>query len=95
MGGVEVRAGGQGLLLETRPWSGYGRRDDVADDVEVGAGFVEAEEGLELNAGLLCVGDGVGLVGFELGELEVEALEVELGEVASLVALVDRCRARV
>ncbi len=45
-------------------------------------------------AGLLGGGDGVGLVGLELGELEVEALEVELGEVAGLVAVAGRCRLR-
>ncbi len=39
-------------------------------------------------AGLLGGDDGVGLIGFELGELQVETFEVELGYVTGLVALV-------
>ena len=84
----EVGASGEGLLLEVVHADGDGRRDDLADDVEVGTGLVDAEQHLELVAGLLCGDDGVGLVGLELGELEVEALEVELGDVACLVAVV-------
>lgn len=62
--------------------------DDIADHVEVGAGFVDAHQNLKLIGGLLGGCNGVGFVGFKLGELEVEALVVELGDVASLIALV-------
>jgi hypothetical protein len=84
--GFEVGARGEGFLLEVVHGDGNGRRNEVAGDVEVDAGLVEAEQDLELVAGLLGGGDGVGFVGLELGELKVEALEVELGEVAGLVA---------
>ena len=51
-------------------------------------GLSYAQQNLKLIAGLLGGCDGVGFVGFKLGELEVEALVVELGDVASLIALV-------
>ena len=53
-----------------------------------GVGCLDADQGLELVGGLLERDDVVGLVGFEAAELEVEALEVELAEVAGLVAVV-------
>ncbi len=68
--------------------SEIGGRYDVADDIEVRTGFVVAHERLELNAGLLSAGDGVRFVGFELGELEVEPIVVEPGEVTGFEALV-------
>ena len=51
------------------------------------AGPVDAEQDLELVAGLFGGSDRIGFVGFELGELQVETLVVELGEVAGLVAI--------
>ena len=74
-------------MLELVHGEGDGRRNDIAENVEGGAGAVVTEENLELIGGLLGGSDGVGLVGLELGELEVEALEVELGDVAGFVAL--------
>ncbi len=63
-------------------------RDDVAGDVEILGGRLDADEGLELVAGLAKIDDVVGFVGFEVAELKVEALEVELAEVAGFEAIV-------
>ena len=82
-----VRTSVERLLFEALHRIGDGRRHDVSDDVEVRTRLVVADQRLELDAGLLGVGYGVRLVGFELGELQVEALEVELGDVAGLVAI--------
>ena len=68
-------------------WDDDGR-DDVAGDVEVLGGRLDADEGLELVAGLAEIDDVVGFVGLEVAELEVEALEVELAEVAGFEAIV-------
>ena len=63
-------------------------RDDVAGDVEVLGREFYADDGLELVAGLAERDDVVGFVGFVVAELEVEAFEVQLAEVAGFEAVV-------
>ena len=75
-------------MLEALHGVGDGRRNDVANDVEVWTRFVVAEERLKLDAGLLSACNGVRFIGLELRELEIESLEVELGEVAGFKAFV-------
>jgi hypothetical protein len=87
-GGLEVGARGESFLLEVVHGERDGRRNYIADDVEVRAGLVDSEQNLELEAGLLHGGDGIRVIALELGELEIEALIVELGEVSGLVAVV-------
>ena len=52
----------------------------------VADGVIDAEEQLELGAGLLQVQSGGVVVGFELGELQVDALEVGAGDVSGVEA---------
>jgi hypothetical protein len=73
-------------LFESHHGAGHDRRYYIANYIEVLARLIVSKQDLELGAGLLCIGDRARLVGFELRKLQIEALEVEFGEVSGLQA---------
>ena len=87
MGCMVVRPRGQSFLFQLFHGAGHNGRDHIAHHIEIIARLVVSEQDLELHAGLLRIGDCVRFIRFELRELEIEPLEVQLGEIPRLQAI--------